>query len=151
MEAVLEQLQGMSVIKSFNLTGKGDQQLQAGAGIQPGEAIWRWRSCSLPYIMGARGWSSTCSAVLILAASVWLCLTGTMPSANALMAVIISFLVFSQISVRGQRRVRPAVWWAAPSTMPTRWTTSAEMDQLRGTDIAPGLPRDCLRPCVLLL
>ena len=28
IEAVLETIQGMSVIKSFNLTGKGDQKLQ---------------------------------------------------------------------------------------------------------------------------
>ena len=28
MEAVLEQLQGMSVIKSFNLTGKGDKRVR---------------------------------------------------------------------------------------------------------------------------
>ncbi len=37
VDAVLEQLQGMSVIKSFNLTGKGDRQLQGSAGIQPEE------------------------------------------------------------------------------------------------------------------
>lgn len=37
VEAVLEQLQGMSVIKSFNLTGKGRQAGAAGAGGQQGE------------------------------------------------------------------------------------------------------------------
>ena len=28
VETVLEQLQGMSIIKSFNLTGKGDQKVR---------------------------------------------------------------------------------------------------------------------------
>lgn len=37
VEAVLEQLQGMSVIKSFNLTGKGDKRDSPGPGGQPGE------------------------------------------------------------------------------------------------------------------
>ena len=40
-------------------------------------------------------------SVLILAASVGLCLTGTMTLANALMAVIVSFLIFSQIQSAG--------------------------------------------------
>ena len=99
VEAVLEQLQGMSVIKSFNLTGKGDKRVR--------QALEDSRANNLaveklftPYI-----WSQEMVlhlfSVLILAASVGLCLTGAMSLANALMAVIVSFLIFSQIQSAG--------------------------------------------------
>ena len=99
VEAVLEQLQGMSVIKSFNLTGKGDKRVR--------QALEDSRANNLaveklftPYIWGQEMVLHLFS-VLILAASVGLCLTGTMTLANALMAVIVSFLIFSQIQSAG--------------------------------------------------
>lgn len=99
VEAVLEQLQGMSVIKSFNLTGKGDNRVR--------QALEDSRANNLaveklftPYIWGQEMVLHLFS-VLILAASVGLCLTGTMTLANALMAVIVSFLIFSQIQSAG--------------------------------------------------
>ena len=99
VEAVLEQLQGMSVIKSFNLTGKGDQRVR--------QALEDSRANNLaveklftPYIWGQEMVLHLFS-VLILAASVGLCLTGAMSLANALMAVIVSFLIFSQIQSAG--------------------------------------------------
>ena len=99
MEAVLEQLQGMSVIKSFNLTGKGDKRVR--------QALEDSRANNLaveklftPYIWGQEMVLHLFS-VLILAASVGLCLTGAMSLANALMAVIVSFLIFSQIQSAG--------------------------------------------------
>ena len=99
VEAVLEQLQGMSVIKSFNLTGKGDKRVR--------QALEDSRANNLaveklftPYIWGQEMVLHLFS-VLILAASVGLCLTGAMSLANALMAVIVSFLIFSQIQSAG--------------------------------------------------
>lgn len=99
VEAVLEQLQGMSVIKSFNLTGKGDKRVR--------QALEDSRANNLaveklftPYIWGQEMVLYLFS-VLILAASVGLCLTGAMSLANALMAVIVSFLIFSQIQSAG--------------------------------------------------
>ena len=99
VEAVLEQLQGMSVIKSFNLTGKGDKRVR--------QALEDSRANNLaveklftPYIWGQEMVLHLFS-VLILAVSVGLCLTGAMSLANALMAVIVSFLIFSQIQSAG--------------------------------------------------
>ena len=99
VEAVLEQLQGMSVIKSFNLTGKGDKRVR--------QALEDSRANNLaveklftPYIWGQEMVLHLFS-VLILAASVGLCLTGAMSLADALMAVIVSFLIFSQIQSAG--------------------------------------------------
>ena len=133
VEAVLEQLQGMSVIKSFNLTGKGDKRVR--------QALEDSRANNLaveklftPYI-----WSQEMVlhlfSVLILAASVGLCLTGAMSLANALMAVIVSFLIFSQIQSAGSgvsalRLVGSSIDHA------NQVDDIPEMDQ-RGTDIRP--------------
>ena len=99
VEAVLEQLQGMSVIKSFNLTGKGDKRVR--------QALEDSRENNLaveklftPYLW-AQEMALHLFSVVILAAAVWLYLSGSLPLANALMAVILSFLIFSQIQSAG--------------------------------------------------
>ena len=99
VEAVLEQLQGMSVIKSFNLTGKGDKRIR--------QALEDSRENNLaveklftPYI-GAQEMALHLFSVVILVAAVWLYLSGGLTLANALMSVIISFLIFSQIQSAG--------------------------------------------------
>ncbi len=97
--AVLEQAQGMSVIKSFNLTGKGDKKVQ--------NALEEHRRRNLdmerlftPYQI-AQGLVLQLFGVIMIIAAVWLYLQGSMPLANALMTVIISFLIFAQIESAG--------------------------------------------------
>lgn len=99
VEAVLEQLQGMSVIKSFNLTGKGDKRVR--------QAMEDSRNNNLaieklftPYTM-AQEMVLHLFSILILVAAVLLCLNNAMSLANALMAVVVSFLIFSQIQSAG--------------------------------------------------
>ena len=99
VEAVLEQLQGMSVIKSFNLTGKGDKRVRQTLEDSRANNL-AVEKLFTPYIWGQEMVLHLFS-VLILAASVGLCLTGAMSLANALMAVIVSFLIFSQIQSAG--------------------------------------------------
>ncbi len=99
VSAVLEQIQGMSVIKSFNLTGKGDKNLQ--------EALEKSRSTNLameqlftPYTI-AQGISLQIAGIgMIMAATVFY-LNSSMSLANALMVIIMSFLVFSQVESAG--------------------------------------------------
>ena len=99
VDAVLEQLQGMSVIKSFNLTGKGDRQLR--------EALEYNRKSNLdieklftPYNI-AQEVILRLFSVLMMGAAVFFFLNGTMALANGVMTVIISFMVFSQIQSAG--------------------------------------------------
>lgn len=99
VSAVLAQIQGMSVIKSFNLTGKGDKNLQ--------EALEKSRSTNLameqlftPYTI-AQGISLQIAGIgMIMAATVFY-LNSSMSLANALMVIIMSFLVFAQIESAG--------------------------------------------------
>ena len=132
MEAVLEQLQGMSVIKSFNLTGKGDKRVR--------QALEDSRANNLaveklftPYIWGQEMVLHLFS-VLILAASVGLCLTGAMSLANALMAVIVSFLIFSQI--QSAAAACPPASGGSSIDHANQVDDIPEMDQ-RGTAIRP--------------
>ena len=97
--AVLEQVQGMSVIKSFNLTGKGDQRVR--------DALEENRRCNLaveqlftPYNI-AQGLALHLFSILMILAAVQFYLKGTMSMANALMTIIMSFLVFAQIESAG--------------------------------------------------
>ncbi|MDO5548536.1 MAG: ABC transporter ATP-binding protein [Eubacteriales bacterium] len=99
VSAVLEQVQGMSVIKSFHLTGKGDKKVR--------EALEENRRCNLameqlftPYTI-AQGLTLHLFSVLMILSAVWLYLHGTMTLANALMAMVVSFLVFAQIESAG--------------------------------------------------
>lgn len=99
VDAVLEQIQGMSVIKSFNLTGKGDRRVR--------EALEYNRKSNLdierlftPYMV-AQELSLHLFSVLIMGAGIIFFLNGSMTLSSALMTVIISFMVFSQIQSTG--------------------------------------------------
>lgn len=119
VEAVLEQLQGMSVIKSFNLTGKGDKRVrQAMEGSRDNNLAIE--KLFTPYTM-AQEMVLHLFSILILVAAVLFCLNNTMSLANALMAVVVSFLVFPR-SNRPEAACPPCALWEAPLTMPIKWT-----------------------------
>lgn len=99
VSAVLEQVQGMSVIKSFNLTGKGDKRVR--------DALEENRKCNLdieqlytPYTIG-QGLALHIFSIAMILAAVSFYLDGTMPLANALMSIIVAFLIFEQIESAG--------------------------------------------------
>ena len=99
IEAVLETVQGMSVIKSFNLTGKGDKKLQ--------DALEYNRQSNLaveqvmtPYTAAQEAVLQIASVAMMLAA-ILLWNSGAMPLASALMTLVVSFLVFSQVKLFG--------------------------------------------------
>lgn len=98
-EAVLEDVQGMGVVKSFNLSGRGDRKLQ--------EAVEEKRRADLeveqvmtPYTAAQEAVLQLASVLMMLAAVVFWA-NGTMSLANALMVLVIAFLVFNQIKAFG--------------------------------------------------
>ena len=99
IEAVLENIQGMSVVKSFNLTGKGDQKLQ--------NALEYSRKTNLQVEHVMTPYTALQEAVLqiagvaMMAAAVAFWIGGTMTLPNALMVLVVSFLVFSQVKLFG--------------------------------------------------
>ena len=97
--AVLEYVQGMSVIKSFNLTGRGDKRVRDALEYNRKSNMDMERLFT-PYVM-AQGIVLQIFSIGMVLAAVLFFLAGTMTSANALMVVIMSFLVFAQIQSAG--------------------------------------------------
>ena len=96
---VLESLQGMSVIKSFNLTGKGDEALKKAIDDNRDSNLALER-LFIPY-GEVQGVVLGLFKALMLLAAVILFVTGNMTITYALMAVIISFQVFADIEQTG--------------------------------------------------
>ena len=98
-EAVLEDVQGMGVIKSFNLSGRGDKKLQAAveesrrANLAVGDILTPYTTAQEAVLQAA--------SVLMMMAAVVFWKNGTMPLANALMVLVMSFMVFNQIKAFG--------------------------------------------------
>ncbi len=99
IEAVLEDVQGMSVIKSFNLSGRGDKKLQ-NAVEENRRANLEVEKVMTPYTAAEEGVLQLAGVIMMLAA-VLFWQKGTMPLANALMVVVMSFMVFNQIKAFG--------------------------------------------------
>ena len=99
IEAVLENIQGMSVVKSFNLTGKGDQKLQDALEYNRKSNL-QVETVMTPYTAAQEAVLQIASVAMMLAAILfWR--SGTLSLANALMVLVVSFLVFSQIKLFG--------------------------------------------------
>ena len=99
VETILEYVQGMSVVKSFNLAGRGDQNVQ--------DALEENRKSNLnieklfsPFV-AVQGLVLQIGSVLIMLAGIYFYLNGTLSLADGLMMIIISFLIFNEISQAG--------------------------------------------------
>lgn len=99
IEAVLETVQGMAVVKSFNLTGRGDKKLQDALEYNRKKNL-RVEQIMTPYTAGQEAALQIAGVGMMLAA-VALWARGSMTLANALMALVVSFLVFSQVKLFG--------------------------------------------------
>lgn len=95
VEASLENIQGMSVVKAFNLAGKGDAKLRA--------AIDRYRDNNLALekmfipISIVQNIFLGAFKMLIIFASAYFYLNGSMEPAIAFIMIIVSFQVFNDI------------------------------------------------------
>ncbi len=97
--AVLEYVQGMGIVKSFNLSGRGDKRAQ--------DALEYNRKSNLdmeklmtPYTI-FQELVLQIAGIAMMFVSVFCWANGTMPIANALMCIVMSFLVFGQIKLFG--------------------------------------------------
>ena len=123
----------MSVIKSFNLVGRGDRRIQ--------EALEYNRSSNLeleqlftPYTI-AEGLVIQLFSVLMMVEAVVFYLNGTLSMTGALMFTILSFVIFAQIQTAGSslsvlRLVSSSIEQA------NRMDEIPQMDE-KGSDITP--------------
>ncbi len=97
--AVLEYVQGMGVVKSFNLSGKGDKRLQDALEFNR-KSNYDIEFLLTPYAI-AQELILQIAGVGMMLSAVLLWLHGQMTVANALMSIVMSFLVFGQIKLFG--------------------------------------------------
>lgn len=123
--AVLEYVQGMGVVKSFNLSGKGDKKLQ--------DALEYNRKSNLdlenlmtPYTI-FREISLQLAGIGMILASIIFWADGTLSTANALMCIVMSFLVFGQIKLFG---MGISMLRLASSSIDRTRQTEEEMEQM---------------------
>jgi ATP-binding cassette subfamily B protein IrtB len=98
-DKIVEHIQGMPVIKSFNLTGKGDEKTR--------KAIDESRSANLkieqtftPYTIGT-SLIIDIASVVIMYLAIMFYIDGTMTLPDSLMTLLMSYMVFSQIQQAG--------------------------------------------------
>lgn len=130
---VLEYVQGMGVIKSFNLSGKGDKRLQDALEYNRKSNLDMERLMT-PYSIFQEFVLQLAGTVMIfVAVTSWL--NGTMSLANTLMSIIVSFMVFSQIKLFGMGISMLRL--AAASIDRTLETENMEQMDESGKDIIP--------------
>ena len=89
----------MSVIKSFNLSGRGDRKLQDAVEANR-KANLEVEQVMTPYTAAQEAVLQLASVAMMLAA-ILLWRSGSMTLANALMVLVMSFMVFNQIKAFG--------------------------------------------------
>lgn len=99
VEAVLEQIQGMHIIKAFNLTGKGDKRIRDSLEYNR-SSNFKIEKLFTPYTI-AQAMVLNIFSVIMIIVSVFMYLDGNMELTNALMCIIVSFMVFAQIESAG--------------------------------------------------
>lgn len=99
VSAVLEYIQGMGVVKSFNLSGKGDKKLQAA--LEWNRKCNYDTECFLTPYMIVQDLILQIAGIGMMLAAVLLWIHNDLSLANTLMSIVMSFLVFGQIKLFG--------------------------------------------------
>lgn len=99
IDAVLEYVQGMGVIKSFNLSGKGDKKVQDALEYNRRSNLDMERLLTPYTILQELVLQAAGVGMIWAAVAFWR--NGTMTLADTLMSIIVSFMVFSQIKLFG--------------------------------------------------
>ena len=100
VEAVLETIQGMSVVKAFNLDENVNKKVDKAIE-ESCERNSKLEKAMTPYI-ALQQLVLKLSSVLIMLASIYFFLNGTMTLVNCLIMLVASFLVFEQLELAGQ-------------------------------------------------
>ena len=124
VEAVLEQLHGMHVIKAFNLTGKGDRQVR-DALAESERANLSMERLFTPYV-AAQELTLRFFSILVIAAALYAHCTGTMSLLDVIMCIVFSFIAYQQLESAG-------------SALSLLRVVCASIDETNETDAIPQL------------
>lgn len=131
--AVLEYVQGMGIVKSFNLSGRGDRRVRDALEFNSKSNL-DMEKLMTPYtIFQELVLQIAGIAMMFVAVFCWA--DGTMPIANALMCIVMSFLVFGQIKLFGMGMSMLRL--ASASIDRTRQTEEMEQMDEKGKAFSP--------------
>lgn len=99
VESVLEAIQGMSIIRSFNLSKHNNQKVDR-AIIENRDTNIKVENLFTPYAI-LQGLILKVFSVLIMMAAIYFYLNGSMQLTYCLMMIIVSFLIFVEIETAG--------------------------------------------------
>lgn len=123
---ILEHIQGMSIIKSFNLTGKGDKKVRDALEFSR-KSILDMEKLFTPYTI-AQEIILRIFSVIIMLTGTFMYIEGVITLTDALMSIIIAFMIFAQIESAG-------------SGMSILRLVGSSIDQANATDDIPEM--DC--------
>lgn len=131
--AVLEYVQGMGIVKSFNLSGRGDKRVQDALEFNRKSNL-DMEKLLTPYTI-FQELVLQIAGVAMMLVSVICWTNGSMSIANALMCIVMSFLVFGQIKLFGMGMAMLRL--AAASIDRTLQTEEMEQMDEKGKAISP--------------
>lgn len=99
VEAILEYVQGIAVIKSYNLTGSANKKV-SDAIEEENKVSYGMERAFIP-LMSLQGIVAKAAGLVIIACAVVFYLNGSMTLQNALMVCIASFMVYNELSTGG--------------------------------------------------
>lgn len=130
---VLEYVQGMGIVKSFNLSGRGDKRVQDVLEFNRKSNL-DMEKLMTPYsIFQELVLQIAGIAMMLVSIICWA--NGIMPIANALMCIVMSFLVFGQIKLFGMGMSMLRL--ASASIDRTMQTEEMEQMDEKGRSISP--------------
>ncbi len=97
--AVIEYIQGIAEVKNFNLTDKTAKKLE-GAISEKQAADTKLEYTVIPF-MCLQGITTKLTGVVMVLASVYFCINGTMPLLYAILMIISSFMVYESLDMMG--------------------------------------------------
>lgn len=131
--AVLEYVQGMGIVKSFNLSGRGDKRVQDALEFNRKSNL-DMEKLMTPYTI-FQELVLQIAGIAMMFVSIFCWANGTMPIANALMCIVMSFLVFGQIKLFGMGMSMLRL--ASASIDRTRQTEEMEQMDEKGMAFSP--------------
>lgn len=99
VEAILEYVQGISVIKSYNLTGNANKKVSDA--IEEEKTVTYGMERAYIPLMSLQGMVTKAAGLAIVVCAVIFCINGTMELRNALMVCIASFMVYNELATGG--------------------------------------------------
>ncbi|MGI5174596.1 ABC transporter ATP-binding protein [Treponema sp. OMZ 840] len=131
VEAVLEQLQGMHIVKAFNVTGRGDKKVRSALEHSCNANLNIERAFT-PYTI-LQGLVLRLSGLAMIFCSLLFYFNRSMELIDALMLIIVSFMVFAQIESAG-------------SALSILRVVSSSIDEANKTDSMPQMENSGTAP-----